>query len=74
MHLYVFVCQKCGNEFKQEGSIKHHYKGSVGERTVHGINEYKKCMKLICKANVARHRLSCPACKQVLTEVQPFPV
>ena len=37
---------------------------------MHGKKECKKCMKLISKTNIARHRLSCQASKQELTEIQ----
>ena len=53
--------------------MKNHYKRCVGERTVHGKKECKKCMKLISKANIARHRLSCRASEQELTEIQTLP-
>ena len=69
----LFVCQKCGDEFKQEGCMKNHYKRCVGKRTVHGKKECKKCMKLISKANIARHRLSCQTRGHDLTEMQSLP-
>ena len=57
----LFVCPICSDEFKQEGSMKNHYNRCDGERTLNGKKECRKCMKLISKANFARHRLSCGA-------------
>ena len=57
----LFVCPNCSDEFKQEGSMKNHYKRCDGERTLNGKKECRNCMKWISKANFARHRLSCGA-------------
>ena len=60
----VFTCLKCGDEFKQKGSMKNHYKRYEGERTVDRKKECKNCMKWISKANFARHRLSYQASEE----------
>ena len=52
----LFVCLNCSDEFKQERSMKNHYKRCDGERTLNGKKECRNCMKWISKVNFARHR------------------
>ena len=62
-----------GVRFEDAKCMINHYKRCVGERTVHGKKECEKCMKLISKANISRHRLSCQTRGHDLTEMQSLP-
>ena len=51
----TFTCNKCGNNFKQEGAWKNHQRNCTGSRVEGKKKECHICKKWLIGSNLARH-------------------